>query len=277
MANLLAETLWKMKFQKIMLSLVLLMLGTSCAEAACSNWLSLAANPDYRLIYTGKVGDRPIRMMLHLNTAGGRLDGAYGYNNQSNMLTLAGIMLPNYEDIDLDEHDEKGVVTGHFHLKFFHARPAWESEESYEKENKDSCSFLTGEWRSTAGNKTFDVTLQQVGVSAPADDNWRNENEITAYKLRKAMLEEDRKTFASLLHYPFQSEGDHHISNIWNNAEDVIKNYRSIVHFTAKQIQESVPHALQTSGTRSQFINRSVYLERGKVIQICAEACPVMP
>lgn len=277
MVNLLADALRKVTVQKITLSLVLLMLCTSCAEAACSNWLSLAANPEYRLIYSGKVGDHPIRMMLHLNTAKGRFDGAYGYNNQRDILALSGVMLPNSEGVDLDEHSEKGVVTGHFHLKFFHARPAWESEENYKKENKDSCSFLTGEWKSTVGNKTFDVTLQQGGVSAPSDDNWRIENEITAYKLRKAMLEGDRKTFASLLQYPFHSESDHQISNIWNDAEDVIKNYRSIVHFTVKQIQESVPHVLQTSGARSQFMNRSIYLEHGKVIQICAEACPVMP
>lgn len=257
--------------------ILLLLRSVTPASAACLNWPWMAANPDYRLIYEGTVDGHPIRMMLHLDISTGRLDGIYGYNDQPNTLVLAGSMQPNSIGIDLDERDKKDAVTGHFNLKFFHQRPVWESEENYKKESKDSCGFLTGKWESPSRNKSFDVSLQQNGVSIPGDDNKREMNEVTAYKLRKAMLDDDRKVFALLLQYPFHSESGHQIVSTWNSPEDVIKNYRNIVHFSFKQIKTSVPHVLQTSGARSQFMNRSIYLENGKVTRICEEACPVMP
>lgn len=256
---------------------LLLLLSVTPASAACLNWSWLASNPSYRLVYEGTLGDHPIRMMLHLDSSTGRFDGAYGYSDQPEMLSLIGSMQPKSAGTDLDERDEKDQVTGHFTLSFFHPHPAWESQENYEKENKDTCSFLTGSWQSSSGNKSFKVVLEEVGDTVLENDSEREMNEGAAYKLRKAMLENDRNTFASLLQYPFHSESDRQKISVWKSPEDVIKNYDNIVPFSHKQIRASVPHALQTSATGSQFMNRSIYLAHGKVTRICAEACPVIP
>ncbi|WP_188795860.1 hypothetical protein [Dyella nitratireducens] len=212
-----------------------------------------------------------------MDSSTGRFDGAYGYSDQPKMLSLTGGMQSRFTGVDLDERDEKDQVTGHFTLSFFHPRPDWESQENYQKENKDTCSFLTGSWRSSSGSKPLKVLLQEVGNTVPENDREREINEDTAYKLRKAMLDNDRSAFASLLQYPFHSESDRQKISIWKSPEDVIKNYDRIVLFSYKQIRASVPHALQTSEAGSQFMNRSIYLARGKVTRICAEACPAIP
>lgn len=255
----------------------LLLLHVTPASAACLNWSWLASNPSYRLVYEGTLGDHPIRMMLHLNSSTGRFDGAYGYNDQPKMLSLTGSMQLKSTEIYLDEREEKDQVTGHFILSFFHPRPTWESQENYEKKNKDTCEFLTGSWQSSDGNARMPVSLRANGEISPEDDLNRAKNEATAYKLRRAMLNKDRNAFASLLHYPFHSQDDHYHNWVWSNPEEVIRNYDKIIFFWQRQIESSVPHILQSAGPESIFMDRSIYLRSGKVTWICAGACPVVP
>lgn len=255
--------------------LLLMMLCAPSAKGACLDWSQSVGRPDHSLVYAGKLGDRPIRMMLHLYTANERFDGAYGYNNQPKMLILTGSMLPGGVGVDLDERDAQGHVTGHFSLKFFRPRPARE-DPVYQK-YPSKCDDLTGSWQSSSGNEAHDVAVHLDGETVPADDKKRELNETTAYKLREAMLSNNRKAFASLLRYPFYQNSGRWVVGVWHNPEEVIKNYDKIIPFSHNEIRDSVPHVLQTSLDTSQFMNRSVYITHGKVTRICSGACPVIP
>jgi GH24 family phage-related lysozyme (muramidase) len=271
--------------------LLLTILCVPSARGACLDWSHIVGNgnSDNRLIYFGTVGDHPIQMMLHLDVVTGHFDGAYGYNDQPGMLSLSGNMQPGGVGVDLDERDAQGHVTGHFSLGFFHNRRSWEDPRTYDKYS-NKCEALTGSWRSTSGNKTQDVALLGNGEIVPAYDREREMNEITAYKLRRAMLDKNRQAFASLLSYPFYTNGFNRYGGVlhlnektWNNPEDVMNNYDKIINydkmepFSYKEIIEAVPHALQTSVDGSQFMNGSVYLTHGKVTRICSGRCPVIP
>jgi hypothetical protein len=185
-------------------------------------------------------------------------------------------MRPGRDGLDLDERDEQGHVTGHFSLRFFHRRPAWENLDHYEK-YPAKCFYLTGSWRSSKETEARDVVLQMNGETNPSDDSERELNEIAAYKLRRAMLENNRKAFASLLRYPFYQESGLQVVSVWNSPEEVANNYGKIMHFSYHEIYSSVPHFLQTSSLGSQFMNGSIFIVHGRVTRMCDGACSVKP
>jgi hypothetical protein len=58
--------------------------------------------------------------------------------------------------------------------------------------------------------------IRTDGELVPTDDHKRQLNETVAYKLKQAMLKNDRKTFASMLQYPFHSENTKQNVSTWN-------------------------------------------------------------
>ena len=257
--------------------LLLISLCTPDAKGACLDWSRSVGRPDHSAVYTGMLGEHPVRIMLHLDVATGHFDGAYGYNDQPVVLILTGDMLPEGVGAELDERDPQGHLTGHFTLRFFRPRPAGEDLAAYDKEDRNTCEYLTGSWRSLSGNKKRKVALFPDGEIDPVYDEEREMNEVTAYKLRRAMLDSNRKSFASLLRYPFTKNSGRWVVGVWNNPEEVVKNYNKIIPFSKKQIKDAVPHILQTSQDTSQFMNGSVFITHGKVTLICGGRCPVLP
>lgn len=255
---------------------LLMLLCTQSGKAACRDWSRHIGRVSYSTIYQGKIGDHPARVRLHLVVVTGRFDGVYGYNDQPGVLILTGTMQPGGVGIDLVERDELGHVTGYFRLTFLHhPPPSWNKNGRFPSED---CEDLTGNWRSASGNETQEVTIHSVGELNPAYDEQRERNEVTAYKLREAMLNGDRKSFASLLHYPFHMDYVSQMgSSTWNTRGDVVKSYDNMIPFSRDQIRDSVPHILETVGPRSFFMNGSVYITNGKVNLICDGACPVIP
>ena len=271
---------------KYIICLVLTTLSVSSAKGACLDWSRNVGRPDHSLVYAGKLGNHPIRMMLHLDVATGHFEGAYGYNDQPGTLALSGSMRPGGVGADLDERDAQGRVTGHFSLGFLHLRRP-EDSRTYDKYS-DKCDTLTGGWQSSSGKETRDVAVRVDGEIDPAQDKERQMNDITAYKLRKAMLDKNKQSFASLLRYPFYTNGFyrtggviHLTREVWNYPENIIKNYDKMINyqrmepFSYEQVRDAVPHFLTPAG--SVFMNGSVFIEHGKVTRICAGSCPVDP
>jgi len=278
-----AEFMKAMTARTPALVLLLMTFFVSSARGACLNWVQTVGNSHSRLTYVGMLGNHPIRMMLHLDVATGHFDGAYGYNDQPGMLALTGSMRSGGVEVDLDERDKQGLVTGHFSLRFFEPRAAGEDPAIYKK-YPTKCSALTGSWRSSSKNEMRDVGLHADGMTDPADDQERELNEATAYKLRQAMLNNNKHAFASLLKYPFYTNGFyrtggalHLVNKTYRSPEEVINYYDGIIHFSYKEIRDAVPHVLDTYPGGSNFMSRSVDLTDGRVTRICAGACPIDP
>jgi hypothetical protein len=252
--------------RRLLLILLIAFLGNQSVSAQCTKWIEFAGRADLRVVFQGTVGDRPVRMMLHSNEAAGQFGGSYGYNNQLGSLELVGKMQPNDAGIRLQEHGSDGRSTGTFDLQFF-------APEQSEQQATHGCSSLTGTWTSPGEKKSLYVSLHVAGELNPANDAQRQLNEVAAFKLRKAMLEGNHATFASLLNYPFISEDRNHQLTYWENANDVIKNYSEIVKFSVNDIQSAVPHALLSSPSGSEFMGRSIDMSDGKVTRICESTC----
>jgi hypothetical protein len=58
--------------RRLLLILLIALLGIESASAQCTNWVQFAGRADLRVVFQGTVGDRPVRMMLHLNKATGQ-------------------------------------------------------------------------------------------------------------------------------------------------------------------------------------------------------------
>lgn len=256
-----------------LLACALLFIITHKVNAACENWSAGMGRLDQSLIFPGSVGGHPVRMMLHYDSATNSFDGAYGYSNQPDVLRLTGYMSKGDAGLYLTEQGRSGRITGYFRLMFMRPREPWESAKSYARTMKESgCSFLTGTWISPSGKRIESVSFHQDGVIDPRFDKRRKVNEVVAYKLRSAMLNGDKKLFASLLDYPFYSENDMQIPTKWNTPSDVVKNYKKIVQFSNDTIRNAVPHILETA-VKTVFMNGSIFIKDGKVTRICDEAC----
>ena len=58
--------------RRLLLIPLIALLGIESASAQCTNWVQFAGRADLRVVFQGTVGDRPVRMMLHLNEATGQ-------------------------------------------------------------------------------------------------------------------------------------------------------------------------------------------------------------
>lgn len=291
----------KMAPRSLLLGLPL-MLCLSSARGACLHWEERLGKPDQSLSYGGHLGDHPIRMMLHLDRATGRFDGAYGYYGQPGVLKLIGYMRADGIGADLEELDAQGQVAGYFSLAFFwpHSYPysgsGWGSDWGFYKEHirnqPSGCSALTGVWQPEPwdGKPPGQLVMLSSGPAIdPVSNTARLENEATAYQFVQAFLHNDRKKVVALLHYPFHAildatRKESGGSKTWETPVSVLRNYDDIVSsirvfVTNDQVKAlAVPHFLITdkSGVTS-FMNGSVYLYGGKITWICAGKCPVMP
>lgn len=281
----------KMVARSLLLGLPL-MLCLSSARGACLHWAEQLGKPDESVSYGGYLGSHPIRMMLHLDVATGRFDGAYGYYDRPGVLKLVGCMRADGIGADLEELNAQGRVTGVFSLAFFwpHVYPysgsGWGNHlDFYEKHIRNQpsgCSALTGVWQTEPWDKKPPgqlVILASGPTIDPANNRARLENEATAYKFVQALQHNDRKKVASLLHYPLHSG----FNKTWETPASVLKNYDKIMSFikvfvTNDQVKSlAVPHFLITSNSGvTGFMNGSVYLYDGKITWICAGRCPVM-
>ena len=271
-------------------AVLLLMVFVSSARGACLHWEQYVDRPDESATYAGTLGDKSIRMMLHLKTGTGYFEGAYGYSDQPGVLALSGYMLPDGTGADLEERNERGQVTGHLSLAFFkpHLEPqsSWASNWGFYKKHiwnsPPKCTSLTGAWQPEPwdGKPGQLVVLSEAGPDIdPANNEARLKNEATAYQFLQAVLHDDRKKVVSLLYYPFHSYDNSRKgqdTKTWTTPENVLQNYGKILKLTKYQ-RSAVPHILFTNSGVTDFMNRSVYLYNGKITWICAGACPVMP
>jgi hypothetical protein len=211
-------------------------------------------------------------MLLHLDGDTSRFTGAYGYSDQPSTLALTGSLRPGGAGIDLVEDDQKGRETGRFELEIFRASRFGETSNPL-----PGCDNLAGEWLPMRGGKASPVSLHLDSELDPAYDQWQRLNDETAYILRRAMLEKDAVTFASLLRYPFFSERGLGVVSVWKSPQEVVMHYKDIVLFPKEAIRNAVPHFLASGADQSTFMNRSVTIYQGKVIRVCEAACPVIP
>lgn len=256
------------------------MVAPCLATAACvgADWSREVGRPEHGAIYVGSLGNRPIRMMLHLDVATGRFDGVYGYSDQLGQLSLTGVARPAGTGAELGERNEQGQITGHFSLDFVRPRQPWESTAFYEEHKRkfpSTCDSPLGTWRPPQGDKALTVVLHRNGEFDLAHDGEEKLDDLAAFKLRKAMLENNRPAFALLLQYPFHSIADRR-SKVWNTPEEVIEHYQEIVRFQPSEIRSAVPHALGAGRTGADFMNGSIYLSQGKITMICDERCPIV-
>lgn len=255
--------------------LIILVCMSCCngARGACLDWSQHVGSPEHRVIFVGTVDNRPVRMMLHLDQKTDRFDGAFGYNDQAQMSILSGRMQPDKAGANFDARDSEGRVIGEFILKF---HPLNEAHRHDQPQNY-GCDSLSGTWLKSAGSHPVLVALHDDGEIIPEDDKARAINEITAYRLRDAMLHNDREAFMRLLSFPFVSETQMQVPSTWGTPQAVIRNYDRIVTFSNKEIERAVPHVLETAAGRSLFMNNSIEIEAGKVTRICEATCSVAP
>lgn len=273
---------------------LLLALCMPSAMAACLQWGKLGPlqNTSESLIYIGTLGNRNIRMRLHLDSATGRMDGAYGYNNEPGTLKLVGYMLKDHSGVELVELDSKGNRTGFFDLSFMppssflgSGDPATEGHEAFEKQwNSDEygeCESMLGVWMTSSrpGTSAKAVVLQGgIAFDPTKERSVRMQNEATAYAFMQAVIHNDRKKVVSLLQYPFHSYDQapgHQGDRTWKTPEDVLRNYAEIVQFEPKFVRNWVPHFLVTNRGASG-LGDTVVLHDGKITWICAGECPTL-
>lgn len=273
---------------------LLLMGWLPSASAACLHWGAIAPlhNPKDSLIFAGTLGQRYIRMRLHLDPATGRLDGAYGYNNEPGTLTLVGYMLKDGSGVNLIELDKRGKMTGFFNLSFSPPTsflgagdPRKDDRAAFEKQWNDDygeCWALTGVWGTSSrpGTSAKAVVVQQAGTLDPKERKAQLANEATAYAFMQAFMHNDRKKVVSLLHYPLhsydQAPGRGGVRT-WETPESVLNNYAEIMQFENEYLRRWVPHMLGAYDGLTDFMNGSMEIYNGKITWICAGSCPVMP
>ena len=251
--------------------LALIVLCVPAARGACLNWGHGMANPDTSNLFVGKIGDQSVAMLLHLNPKTGRFDGAYGYANQSDTSALTGSMLLPGVGLVLDAHDKQGVVASHFSLLFFYPISTSTNLNFYKKWYINSCDTMTGIWQPSNGGNAKYVILFMSGQRKSSQTNTLKLNDATAYKLNMAIRKNDRKAFASLLHYPFCTASALGIHKVFTTPSNVIRNYKEIISTLPQDTPAFyMPHFI----TNDSFMNGSVYFEDGKVALICLGHCP---
>lgn len=264
-------------------------------EAACLHWGQEAPlqNPSESITYYGTLGNRYVRMRLHLDPATGRLDGAYGYNDEPGTLKLVGYMLKDHSGVELVELDKKDNRTGFFDLSFMpptsflgSGDPVTEGRAPFEKQwntdEYDDCGSLVGVWMTSSrpGTSAKAVVLRSGQAFDPNKDRQaRLQNEATAYAFMQAVIHNDRQKVVSLFHYPFhsydQAPGRQGVRT-WKTPEDVLKHYTEIVQLEPQFVRPLVPHMLFTQDGLSGFMNGSMSIYEGKIRWLCAGSCPIM-
>jgi len=256
------------------------------AEAACLHWGKLAPlqNPSESIVYSGTLGNSHVRMRLHLDPATGRVEGAYGYNDEPGTLKLVGYILKDHSGVNLVELNKNGKRTGFFDLSFmpptsFHGSgdPQTEERAAFEKQWNDDdyaeCESLLGVWMTSSrpGTSAKAVMLQGERAIDPKERQARLQNEATAYAFMQAAILGDRKKMVSLFHYPFHSN-----DRTWDTPEDVLNHYASIEQLEPLFVRPLVPHMLFTQDGLTEFMNGSMFIYMGKITWLCDGRCPVM-
>ena len=263
-------------------------------EAACLHWGQEAPlqNPSESIVYSGTLGNRYVRMRLHLDPATGRVEGAYGYNDDPGTLKLVGYMLKDHSGVNLVELDKNGKRTGFFDLSFMpptsflgNGDPETEERAAFEKQwntdDYEDCGSLIGVWMTSSrpGTTAKAVVLNEGWALDPKDQKARLQNEATAYAFMQAVIHNDHKKVVSLLHYPFhsydQAPGREGVRT-WKTPASVLKNYAEIVQLEPQFVHPLVPHMLFTHNGLTGFMNGSMSIYKGKVTWVCAGACPTM-
>jgi hypothetical protein len=258
---------------RVLLCLMLLAyaaLFSPIAASGCPNYAQEFSGS--KRVYEGQLGGRYIRVALQYQMASGQLVGEYGYSHQPGVLRLMGEISSDGNRIDLTELTERGEVTGKFDLTFNVPSKPYIDQKHQADYN---CQFLSGTWSSPdkrssqAVNLVFDIRLHGI------DDEDRQPNEKAAYAVQNALMKSNRKAFAALLNYPFFYYIDirQNKKRVYKNPEEVMRDYRLIASIPMPQITDAVPHELYTTMGISSFMKGSMWLSKGKVVQICTGGC----
>lgn len=245
--------------------------------AACtvSDWREELGRPEHGAIYRGVVGSHEVRMMLHLDPMTDHLDGFYGYDDQPGLLQLSGTFRADANSADLDERDSQGHPTGHISLSFAeHLEPG--QDPVLAKKYPARCDAPTGTWQSISTNKSFLIELHRDGTWIAGNEDEEQMDDLAAFKLRRAILANDKVAFAALLQYPFYTVGIPSRFHTRSDSEDVIKLYPEIMRIPHIDVRKAVPHILEAIGLGADFMDGSVYLAHGKVTMMCEGRCPVV-
>jgi hypothetical protein len=256
----------------LMVILPTILIGrTATASCTKADWRNGLGRPEHSAIYHGTINSRPIRMMLHLDPKSGSIDGVYGYSDQPGTLLLAGTLRSDGSSADLDERDASGKITGHFTLKFTQQVPG------YNQKYPLTCEAPIGIWQaaSTSNSPKLKVELGRDGESVPGNEGEEADDEAAAFKLRNAILQKNRKSFAALLNYPFFVVSYPETFKKFATPEDVIKHYDEVMTMPLEEVRDSVPHVLGADSGAAYYLRGSVYLSNGKVKMICEGTCPV--
>jgi hypothetical protein len=255
---------------------IVLALLAKNALAACttSDWLHDLGRPAHGAIYVGVIGRHDVRMMLHLDSSTGHLDGVYGYSDQPDSLQLSGNLRADATGADLDERDHQGHPTGHISLSFAEHLEPWQ-DPVLAKRYPARCDAPLGTWQSVSTKKSLRIDLHRDGEWIAGNEGEEQMDDIVALKLQRAILANDRVAFAALLQYPFYTTGFRRFHG-WARPEDVIKHYAQIMRIPDTVVRQAVPHILAANSTGAAFIGGGVYLAHGKVTMMCEGRCPVV-
>ena len=262
---------------------LLLLLCAFPAHGQCVHWYHAAGErfnnglddfSDLR-IFDGSLGDRQIRMSLHYDVARNSIVGFYGYDNLPGILTIRGKMRPAGAGMDLVEQNAQGKITGYFSLKFTYPTGPNYNAASVQRHISDyDCSYVTGTWRPVSNSHPVKVRLSSIGEQTPAEQQVRELNDEAAYKVQKAILDNDIKEFAAVLEYPFCTSRHSGGVTWWKSPDDVISHYEQIAKLADPLLLRSaVPHAIDTLGKSSNWMMDTMEFENGKVRAMCDDAC----
>jgi hypothetical protein len=220
------------------------------AVAALLQGWSNAAIADSALSYEGTVGTAGIGMTLYVSNGLADLlncshvSGKYFYNQFMKDIKIEGDT-DGKRGIVLYEYDPNGkrvaVIKGTLPDK----DPGGIGTEQLKGE------VMTGTWSSIDGGKTLPVSLRMSASTvasadgnpysvAGVDDAETFEQKVKRFK--NAVLNNDRKTVASMMHYPVLASVKTRPRKI-HNADELLSNYDTI--FTPKYlelIKRAIPH-----------------------------------
>ncbi|WP_132141679.1 hypothetical protein [Luteibacter rhizovicinus] len=239
------------------------------ADAACVDFATKVGKPLMPVVYVGELGSRQVRVALWADDST-HVSGFYGYNDKEGTLALRGTLDALKNGVELDEYDESDNRTGHFDLRF--EVPAGTFPGVKDLSPYD-CEYLIGVRAVGPASTPEQVVLGRDLWLDRRYDEERQQNELTAFHLQRAILKGDAKEVAALLAYPFDTQDEHGVISEWATSDEVLKNYRTTVGRRAADIRSAVPHALPTTSYGSTFSDRSICLSKGKVTQICRSGC----
>lgn len=230
-------------------------------------------------VFRGVLGDKVVRGILRYDANKREFFGRFYGNDNSLVMNVYGYIDVSkpFSPMFLNVYGgSRGSILGRFYLKF-PDEGFWINDKNEKVPYGDDCSSMYGTYVSSDRKVVEKVSLGIDGEVRYPQDGVALKNEEAAAKIRKSLLENDRRAVASLLDYPFHVYSADGNSSVLLSPDDVIKHFSRVAIFSRQGVSHSVPHYLQSYASTStlDIDSGDIVIDNGKVRRICATRHPM--